>query len=95
MKNVNTLNQLQVAEMLAERGWVPDLIMSSDSMRTRQTLDTMIDAVAAFGAADAQFRGSLYTMAALDGQLRKHLQVRSGLCTATSRRVACVEPGRI
>jgi polyadenylate-binding protein len=65
-----------VAEKLAERGWVPDLIMSSDSTRTRQTLATMIEAVAGFGEADAHFRGSLYTVAALDGQMRKHLQAR-------------------
>lgn len=65
----------QVAEKLAERGWLPDLIMSSDSTRTQQTLETMSATVAAFGAADAHFRGSLYTFAALDGQLRAHLQV--------------------
>ena len=65
----------QVAEKLAERGWLPDLIMSSDSSRTRQTLSVMAATVAAFGAAATHFRGSLYTVAALDGQLRSHLQV--------------------
>ncbi|BDA42868.1 Uncharacterized protein At3g52155, chloroplastic [Coccomyxa sp. Obi] len=81
----------EVAQKLAERGWLPDLIMSSDSSRTRQTLSTMAEAVATFGTADTHFRGSLYTVAALDGQLRSHLQ---GLVTAEvqkkSREVSCV-----
>ena len=66
---------LQVAEKLAEKGWLPDLIVSSDSTRTKQTLDTMAEAHPAFSQADTLFRGSLYTVAALDGQTRKHLQV--------------------
>ena len=66
---------LQVAEKLAEKGWLPDLIVSSDSTRTKQTLDTMAEAHPAFSQADTLFRGSLYTVAALDGQTQKHLQV--------------------
>ena len=69
------LMTLQVAERLAEQGWLPDLIVSSDSTRTKQTLDTMAEAHPAFSQADTLFRGSLYTVAALDGQTRKHLQV--------------------
>jgi phosphohistidine phosphatase SixA len=68
---------VQVAEKLAERGWLPDLIVSSDSTRTKQTLETMANAHPAFATADALLRGSLYTVAALDGQTRKHLQVGS------------------
>lgn len=74
MKNA-ALRNAQVAQKLAERGWLPDLIMCSDSSRTRQTLTTMANAVATFGSVDTHFRGSLYTVAALDGQLRSHLQV--------------------
>lgn len=68
---------MQVAEKLAERGWLPDLIVSSDSTRTKQTLEIMADAHPAFATADTLLRGSLYTVAALDGQTRKHLQVSS------------------
>ncbi|KAK9824993.1 hypothetical protein WJX81_006015 [Elliptochloris bilobata] len=63
-----------VAEKLASRGWLPDLIMSSNSLRTRQTLQAMSAAVASFGAAETHLLGSLYTVAALDGQTLKHLQ---------------------
>ena len=65
----------QVAAKLAERGWLPDVIVSSDSTRTKQTLAMMADAHPAFREAATLFRGSLYTVAALDGQTRKHLQV--------------------
>ena len=65
-----------MAEKLASRGWLPDLIMSSNSLRTRQTLQAMSAAVAAFGAAETHLLGSLYTVAALDGQTLKHLQAR-------------------
>lgn len=65
----------QVAAKLAERGWLPDVIVSSDSTRTKQTLAMMAEAHPAFQEAATLFRGSLYTVAALDGQTRKHLQV--------------------
>ena len=64
----------QVARKLAQRGFLPDLILSSDSARTRQTLGAMADAEPAFGEAATSFRGSLYTVAALDGQTLRHLQ---------------------
>lgn len=65
-----------VTEKLVSCGWLPDLIMSSNSLRTRQTLQAMSAAVAAFGAAETHLLGSLYTVAALDGQTLKHLQAR-------------------
>lgn len=34
----------QVAQQLADLGWVADLVICSDSVRTRQTLDAMQDA---------------------------------------------------
>ena len=66
---------LQVAKQLQEHGWLPSVIMCSNSLRTQQTLDSMKDAVDALCNAEAHFRGSLYTIAALDGQTRRHLQV--------------------
>jgi phosphohistidine phosphatase SixA len=34
----------KVAAQLSELGWVPDLIIASNSKRTKQTLDTMAEA---------------------------------------------------
>lgn len=64
----------QTARMLHEKGWLPEVVMSSNSERTRQTLEAMKEAVDAFRHAETHFRGSLYTIAALDGMTRKHLQ---------------------
>ncbi|DBA90882.1 TPA: hypothetical protein ACH3X2_004252 [Trebouxia sp. C0005] len=64
----------QTAQMLHEKGWLPEVVMSSNSERTRQTLEAMREAVDAFRHAETHFRGSLYTIAALDGMTRKHLQ---------------------
>lgn len=38
----------QTARMLHEKGWLPEVVMSSNSERTRQTLDAMKEAVDAF-----------------------------------------------
>lgn len=63
-----------VAARLAALGWRPDLIVGSNSRRTVQTLDAMAQAHAeAFGSADAHLLGSLYTVAATDGQTRQKL----------------------
>jgi polyadenylate-binding protein len=56
-----------VARALAARGWLPDLVVASDSVRTRETLAAMVGAVPAVGAARARFAGRLYTAAAADG----------------------------
>jgi hypothetical protein len=113
---------LQVAQQLADLGWVADLVICSDSMRTRQTLEAMQEARVGLEVGAVKFplsrhttssdsalfsqssrapagalesvtigacylpcwlqsakvhlRGDLYTIAALDGQTRSHLQVQ-------------------
>jgi len=64
----------QVAEQLAARGWLPDLILCSDSTRTQQTLFAMQAAVGALQNVRTLMRSDLYTVAALDGHTRKHLE---------------------
>lgn len=66
---------LQIAVQLQDKGWLPELIVCSNSTRTRQTLEAMSAVVSAFKNARTQFRGSLYSVAALDGHTRHHLQV--------------------
>ncbi len=39
---------MQTAQMLHEKGWLPEVVMSSNSERTRQTLEAMREAVDAF-----------------------------------------------
>lgn len=63
----------QVARQLTEAAWAPDLIMCSDSTRTRQTLEAMQAASPALRNATVCFRGDLYTASALDDQTRGRL----------------------
>lgn len=81
-----------IAKRLLELGWVPDLIIASNSKRTKQTLDTMAETAANFSIADAHFLGSLYTVAALDGQTKLHLEetIRTVASDAKNFCIMCV-----
>lgn len=63
-----------VATKLKQMGWMPDLILASNSRRTQQTLEEMSKSCGDLSGVNVQFLGSLYTVAALDGQTRSHLQ---------------------
>jgi phosphohistidine phosphatase SixA len=56
------------------------------------TLDAMAEADDALGGVDAHFLGSLYTVAALDGQTRAHLEevIRGVACDTANFCVMCV-----
>ncbi|GMH27741.1 hypothetical protein Nepgr_029584 [Nepenthes gracilis] len=63
-----------VSHKLQMLGWLPELILSSDAVRTRQTLSIMQDQVRCFLDAEVHFISSFYSIAALDGQTAEHLQ---------------------
>jgi phosphohistidine phosphatase SixA len=63
-----------IAQKLQDLGWLPDLVLASNSKRTKQTLDHMSKLWQELGEVDSHFLGSLYTVAALDGQTRSHLE---------------------
>ncbi|KAL8192324.1 hypothetical protein R6Q57_027509 [Mikania cordata] len=65
---------IQVTYKLQQLGWIPQLILSSDATRTRQTLKIMQDQVQAFLEAEIHFISSFYSVAAMDGQTADHLQ---------------------
>eukprot|EP00877_Chromochloris_zofingiensis_P009141 jgi/Chrzof1/4480/Cz14g14230.t1 len=65
---------MNIARRLQELDWIPDIIIASNSRRTKQTLDLMCEAHSELGTVDAHFLGSLYTVSALDGQTRTHLE---------------------
>nr|GEW87370.1 hypothetical protein [Tanacetum cinerariifolium] len=64
----------QVSHKLHHLGWIPQLILSSDATRTRQTLQIMQHHVRAFLEAEVHFISSFYSVAAMDGQTAHHLQ---------------------
>ncbi|KZV44772.1 hypothetical protein F511_34245 [Dorcoceras hygrometricum] len=65
---------IKLSQKLEELGWVPELILSSDAQRTRETLKIMQEQVEGFLEAKVHFISSFYSIAAMDGQTAEHLQ---------------------
>lgn len=64
-----------VAAQLRTESWVPDVLVCSNALRSRQTLAEMRRELDV-DHADEHYLGSLYTLSQTDGQTRSHLQVR-------------------
>ncbi|XP_028099729.1 uncharacterized protein At3g52155, chloroplastic-like, partial [Camellia sinensis] len=65
---------IAVSHKLQQLGWIPELILSSDAVRTKETLKTMQEQVRGFLEAEVHFISSFYSIAAMDGQTAEHLQ---------------------
>ncbi|PIN20036.1 hypothetical protein CDL12_07272 [Handroanthus impetiginosus] len=65
---------VKLSKKLEQLGWIPELILSSDAQRTRETLKIMQEQVRAFLDAEVHFISSFYSVAAMDGQTAEHLQ---------------------
>ncbi|KAL6544663.1 hypothetical protein OROMI_023525 [Orobanche minor] len=65
---------VKLSQNLELLGWIPELILSSDAQRTRETLKIMQEQVQAFLEAEVHFLSSFYSIAAMDGQTAQHLQ---------------------
>ncbi|KAG6642003.1 hypothetical protein CIPAW_09G113200 [Carya illinoinensis] len=63
-----------VSYKLQQLGWIPQLILSSDAVRTRETLKIMQEQAPGFLDAEVRFISSFYSIAAMDGQTAEHLQ---------------------
>lgn len=76
-----------LASKLRLVGWLPDLILCSDSARTRETLDIMQEHIPELVDVEVHFLGSFYSVSAMDGQTAQHLQetickyARDDICT--------------
>ena len=65
----------ELAMSLAEGGWgAPDLILCSDSRRTRQTFAAMQAAMPALSDVRTEFMGSFYIVSSLDRETRRHIE---------------------
>ncbi|XP_044462301.1 uncharacterized protein At3g52155, chloroplastic-like [Mangifera indica] len=63
-----------VSQKLQQLGWIPQLILSSDAVRTRETLKIMQEHEKGFLEAQVHFISSFYSVAAMDGRTAEHLQ---------------------
>ncbi|XP_054802172.1 uncharacterized protein At3g52155, chloroplastic [Prosopis cineraria] len=68
------VDALKVSHKLQQLGWIPELILSSDAARTKETLKIMQEQVRELLEAEVHFVSSFYSIAAMDGQTAEHLQ---------------------
>lgn len=74
LSRTGQLDAIKLSQNLLKLGWIPQLILSSDALRTRETLKIMQEQVQAFLEAEVHFISSFYSVAAMDGQTAEHLQ---------------------
>ncbi|XP_074570998.1 uncharacterized protein At3g52155, chloroplastic [Curcuma longa] len=65
---------VSISNKLQQMGWIPELILSSDAARTKETLQIMQEHAQEFSEAEVYFMPSFYSIAAMDGQTAEHLQ---------------------
>ncbi|KAL3614911.1 hypothetical protein CASFOL_040572 [Castilleja foliolosa] len=79
---------MKLSQKLEQLGWIPELILSSDAQRTRETLKIMQEKVRAFLEAEVHFISSFYSIAAMDGQTAEHLQ--QAICKYSSDKILTI-----
>ncbi|KAG5252359.1 Histidine phosphatase superfamily [Salix suchowensis] len=68
------LDAAEVSQKLQQLDWIPQLILSSDALLTKETLRIMQQQVPDFLDSEVHFISSFYSIAAMDGQTADHLQ---------------------
>ncbi|KAF9664307.1 hypothetical protein SADUNF_Sadunf16G0004700 [Salix dunnii] len=68
------LDAAEVSQKLQQLDWIPQLILSNDALRSKETLRIMQQQVPDFLDSEVHFISSFYSIAAMDGQTADHLQ---------------------
>ncbi|WVZ64140.1 hypothetical protein U9M48_013704 [Paspalum notatum var. saurae] len=79
---------ISVSNKLQQMGWIPELILCSDAMRTKETLKILQEHVEGLSEAVVHFIPSFYSIAAMDGQTAEHLQ--KAICQYSSDEILTV-----
>ncbi|XP_043688766.1 uncharacterized protein At3g52155, chloroplastic isoform X2 [Telopea speciosissima] len=74
LSKAGRVDAISVSHKLQQLGWIPELILSSDAARTRETLKIMQEQVRGFLEAEVHLFSSFYSIAAMDGQTAEHIQ---------------------
>ncbi|XP_042518861.1 uncharacterized protein At3g52155, chloroplastic isoform X1 [Macadamia integrifolia] len=74
LSKAGRVDAISVSRKLQQLGWIPELILSSDAARTRETLKIMQEQVQGFLEAEVHLFSSFYSIAAMDGQTAEHIQ---------------------
>ncbi|KAJ4815736.1 Phosphoglycerate mutase family protein [Rhynchospora pubera] len=74
LSEVGQSNAISISQKLEQMGWIPELILSSDATRTKETLEILRENIKGLNQAKVHFIPSFYSIAAMDGQTAEHLQ---------------------
>ncbi|XP_020103502.1 uncharacterized protein LOC109720658 [Ananas comosus] len=74
LSKLGRIDAVSVSRKLQQLGWIPELILSSDAARTKETLQILQEHAQGFSEAEVRFVPSFYSIAAMDGQTAEHLQ---------------------
>ncbi|CAL9133973.1 unnamed protein product [Musa textilis] len=74
ISKVGRKDAISISSKLQQLGWIPELVLSSDATRTKETLQIMQEHAQRFSEAEVYFVPSFYSIAAMDGQTAEHLQ---------------------
>ncbi|KAF5193615.1 Phosphoglycerate mutase family protein [Thalictrum thalictroides] len=74
LSKAGRFDAIDVSRKLQQLGWLPQLILSSNATRTKETLKIMQEEVRGLLEAEVHFVSSFYSVAAMDGQTAEHLQ---------------------
>nr|XP_023903843.1 uncharacterized protein At3g52155, chloroplastic-like isoform X1 [Quercus suber] len=74
LSKAGQVDAARVSHKLQQLGWIPELILCSNALRTRETLKIMQGQVRGFLEAEVHFFSSFYSIAVMDGQTADHIQ---------------------
>ncbi|XP_073003699.1 uncharacterized protein At3g52155, chloroplastic isoform X1 [Typha latifolia] len=74
LSKVGRNDAINVSRKLQQMGWIPEIVLSSDATRTKETLLILQEHAQGFSQAEVYFIPSFYSIAAMDGQTADHLQ---------------------
>ncbi|KAK8939969.1 hypothetical protein KSP40_PGU018056 [Platanthera guangdongensis] len=74
LSKIGKADAMSISRRLQQMGWIPELILSSDANRTKETLKVMQEYAKEFSLAEVHFIPSFYSIASMDGQTAEHLQ---------------------
>ncbi|KAK8913990.1 hypothetical protein KSP39_PZI024108 [Platanthera zijinensis] len=74
LSKIGKADAMSISRRLQQMGWIPELILSSDANRTKETLKVMQEYAKEISLAEVHFIPSFYSIASMDGQTAEHLQ---------------------
>ncbi|KAF3325940.1 Histidine phosphatase superfamily (branch 1) [Carex littledalei] len=88
LSQVGRNDAISISHKLEQMGWIPELILSSNATRTKETLEILREKIKGLNQAKVHFIPSFYSIAAMDGQTAAHLQ--KAICEFSTDEISTV-----